>query len=163
VKTIEYNGGLLRFRIPTDWVEEIADEGEDYDVAYYDENDEESGTLALSVLTLESETPVDENTPVELLETFGEVDAQDIECLPNGNAVAHYAEEVEENGEVLLTFHWLLANTVPPRHGRLAAFSYTILADQAEEAPTAATIKMLDDEIRRAHFHAELGALEEVE
>ncbi len=54
-KTIEYRGGLVTFRIPSDWVEEYEADGGG---AFYAEKPD-SGTLRLNVNTLRSPSPID--------------------------------------------------------------------------------------------------------
>lgn len=161
MKTISYSGGLLKFRVPSTWLEEY-DEVEGGTVGAFYEDVEDSGTLELTVLTLEAAVGVDENTATEMLLELGEVDEADVERLPNGNAIAHYAEEGEDDGEGVFVFHWLLANVIPPAHGRIAAFTYTILSSQVEDPAQAETVKMLDHEIRNAHFHPEVGELDDI-
>jgi hypothetical protein len=62
-KTIQYRGGLVTFRIPSDWVEEYEADGGG---AFYPEKPN-SGTLRLNVMTLRSPSPIDARTTEALL------------------------------------------------------------------------------------------------
>jgi hypothetical protein len=55
--------------------------------------------------------------------------------------------------------YWTVANRVPPRHMRLAVFSFTILKWQMTVPQFAALIQLLDDEVRRCEFAKELGVV----
>jgi hypothetical protein len=64
LKTINYRGGVIRFRIPSDWLEEYEDAGG----ATFHKPGEETGTLRVNVIT-------GEGPPEKLLsaDTLGEV------------------------------------------------------------------------------------------
>jgi hypothetical protein len=79
--------------------------------------------------------------------------------LPTGNTVVSYRKSATEDGEQLTIFYWTLANGVPPRHIRLAIFSYTIVERQVADAKVVAELAMLNHEIRAAVFSSSLGVL----
>lgn len=153
MKTIDYRGGLVRFRIPDQWIEEYADVGGG---TFYADNSD-SPTLRLNVLTFESPRAVDENTPSELLSSRAEKTGQSIERLDTGNAVIAYNQRSQEDGHALLVFYWELANAVPPAHCRLAVFSLTILESQQHDPDIVKTIQMVDGEVKSSEFATELG------
>lgn len=150
LKEIEYRGGLLRFRIPSDWMEEY---GQESGGTFYAQK-ADSGTLRLSVLTFRGQAMAEPADLVDALEKWGEP-----ELLPSGNAIVNYRETAEQDERELSISYWQLANAVAPRHIRVAVFSYTILANQLLEPGMREELQLLDDEIRTAVFSAELGVL----
>jgi hypothetical protein len=153
MKTIIYRGGLVRFRIPAQWIEEYEDDGGG---TFY-EDDPDSPTLRINVLTLEAPRIVDTNTPSELLGSRAEKTGQQIVRLDTGNAVIAYNQSAEEDGHPLVIYYWELANAVPPKHGRLAIFSLTILKSQQSDQEITKTIQMVDREVRACEFATDLG------
>ena len=153
MKTINYRGGLVRFRIPAQWIEEYEDDGGG--MFYADAPD--SPTLRLNVLTFRAPRPVDENTPSGLLNSRAEKTGQSIVRLDTGNAVIAYNQRSQEDGHALLIFYWELANAVPPSHGRLAIFSLTILESQQHDPAIIKTIQMVDREVKASELATELG------
>jgi hypothetical protein len=79
--------------------------------------------------------------------------------MPNGNALATAAESSIERGQKVKTFYWFLANPVPPKHARLATFSYTILQEQEQSPGFTRELQALNEEIRAAEFSKEIGSL----
>ena len=149
LKTIDYRGGIVRFRIPESWREEYQDEGGG--IFYAD--DGQSGTLRLNVLTFEGPSIPGREELLHSLKRSGGVP----EWLPSGNAVAHYSSVAEEDGASITVFFWELANGVAPRHLRVAVFSYTLETDEVESPEVQAALALLDAEIRTATFAGELG------
>lgn len=68
----------------------------------------------------------------------------------------HY-KDCEEEGEDLRIYFWQTTNYVPPKHLRVAVFSYTILAGQENEPAIANEIKNISDQISKATFSLEPG------
>lgn len=153
MKTINYRGGLVRFRIPAQWIEEYEDDGGGTFYA----DDPDSPTLRLNVVTFRASRLVDENTPSELLNSRAEKTGQSIVLLDTGNSVIAYNQRFEEDGHNLLIFYWELANAVPPSHGRLAIFSLTILESQQHDPAIIETIQMVDREVKASELATELG------
>lgn len=148
LKTIDYRGGLLRFRIPAAWLEEYEPEGGG--TFYRDEPD--SGTLRLNILTFEGKAKPDKQA---LLNAVAR--SEPPEWLPTGNALVSYREAATGDGEPVMLFHWKLANAAEPKHLRLALFSYTVPQSLADSASVLGEVRLLTDEIRAAQFAAELG------
>jgi hypothetical protein len=153
MKTVRYRGGVVSFRIPADWEEEYEEEGGG--TFYEDEPD--SGTLRLNVLTMQSPDPVDADTAASLVELRVEETSGKAERLPNGNAVLRYQQRTEDEDGPVAVWFWEVAAAVPTDHARYAVFSYTVPAYRAEEAEVAAQVAMLDRELSRCTFAAEVG------
>jgi hypothetical protein len=154
-KTIEYRGGLVSFRIPSDWVEEYEADGGG--VFYADKPD--SGTLRLNVMTLRSPSPIDARATHELLLPRAQSRGLSVRPLPGGNAAISYSEAAAEDGVPLMIHYWEVANAVPPFHARLAAFSYTTLA--SENNGLSDDLEWLDLEIGACTFASDLGVVED--
>jgi hypothetical protein len=83
-------------------------------------------------------------------------DGRKIRMLLNGNAVATYVVQKEEEGQAIAIHYWEIANPLPPRQLRLAIFSYTVLASQDSAANTQAELQLLDSSICEAEFSQEM-------
>ncbi len=95
-KTINYRGGLVRFRIPTDWIEEYEPEGGG--MFYADGPD--TGTLRLNVLTSVREGGGPMEPAAEFLSNLSGLDraATPVIVHSDGNASTSYWEFGEERG-----------------------------------------------------------------
>jgi hypothetical protein len=157
LKTINYRGGLVRFRIPVDWLElyELDGGGEFHD------GDPDSGTLRVNVLTFTHEGSGTDQSAFDFVSSLARTrrPQPDVVLHPNGDASIAYWEFGEEDGIALAFRYWTVANLVPPRHMRLAVFSYTILKWQVTVPQFVAEIQLLDDEVRRCEFAKELGVV----
>jgi hypothetical protein len=152
MKTIRYRGGLVTFRIPASWAEEYQEDGGG---VFYDE-DNDTGTLRLNVLTFTSKTPVTTRTAMSLLEPRREEHQGTLIDLGHGNALLRYTDLAEEDGEPLTIHYWQIANVVPPNHLRLAIFSHTVPTELADD-DVAAEVAMMDEELRACKFAEGLG------
>jgi len=141
----------VTFRIPAHWTEEYEEEGGG--IFYNEDND--SGTLRLNVLTFASKTPVTTRTAMSLLEARRQEYQGTLTDLGNGNALLRYTDVAQEEGESLTSHYWQIANVVPPNHFRLAIFSYTKPTKLADDM--AADLAMMDEELRVCRFAEELG------
>ena len=162
MKTIVYRGGVVTFRIPAHWREEYSD----MDGGTFYENQSDSGTLRLKILTFSVPKKLRTFTASDLLQ----VPANDLKKLgvegstrdrADGNAVFKYEESGFERGEELIVFYWVIANPLPPRHARVATFSYTILAEQRAQEHVRRDLEMLEAEIEAATFYPGLGVVAE--
>lgn len=151
MKTINYRGGVIEFRIPASWNEEYSDT--DGGMFYDDKPD--SGTFRLKVITAKSPSEVTSDSAATILKTLG-LKGQAV-LQPNGNALAHYEESSAESRQEIKIFYWLVANPLPPRHVRIATFSYTILQRKERDAATLWDLQMLEKEILKARFATEVG------
>lgn len=153
LKTIAYRGGIVRFKIPADWVEEYEEDGGG---TFY-QNRPDSGTLRLNILTARAPDDIEGDLSVQTLLCLSDVTPEKITKLANGNAIARWLERTEEQGHKITLYWWYLANTVPPNHVRIASFSYTILTSQEDLDSFKEKIELLDEQIKHAVFHPELG------
>lgn len=151
-KTINYRGGVVTFRIPASWKEEYSDT----DGGTFYEDKPDSGTLRLKLIAAESPSEIASDFATSLLNTLPFVNGQAMR-RPNGNALARYEESSVDRGQKIKTLYWLVANPVPPKHARIATFSYTILQRKEGDPATVRDIQMLEKEILEAHFSTELG------
>lgn len=158
-KTITYRGGVVTFRIPAHWREEYSDMdgGMFYDKRFG------SGTLRLTIITATSPRELHASSSLEMLKPFVKALKAEkgvegsIQERNDGNAVLKYEEAGFERGKELTIFFWVVANPLPPRHARLATFSYTILAKQRDQSRIQRDLQMLESEIEAARFTPELG------
>src|SRR3954462_15733315 len=126
LKVIEYRGGILRFSVPSTWVEEYDANGG----AMFYEIGPETGTLRLNILGFKSNREFGRgDSALSVLSRMHEPGK--VNALPNGNAFAVYFRDAVEEGERLRIYYWELANLCPPRHTRIAIFSFTILESQS--------------------------------
>lgn len=152
LKTISYRGGVVTFQIPSTWIEEYEEQGGG---TFY-EDSPDSGTFRLNVMTFKTPQPSDQERAIEALQT-GDWSNKKISKLNNGNAISHYFQPSEEDGQRLLIVYWEIANPLPPEHVRLAVFSYTILETQKDDPKLMKEIELLDNCIRKAIFSEILG------
>ena len=149
MKTITYRGGIVTFRIPRDWIEEYERDGGG---TFY-RDDPDSSTLRLSTMTMEGKQLADED---DLLAALSDKPAEP-ELLESGHALVTYEQRTEERGEALRMRYWLVAQAVEPRHVRLAIYSHTVLAQDANSPAMIEEVEMLDREIRNASYSPRLG------
>jgi len=147
LKLVNYRGGVVRFSIPSNWLEEYEPEGGG---TFY-ENRSDSGTLRLNVLEFDSPSKSAEEMARTAFPQNG------VELLPSGFPMRHYVKPAKENGEALEIHRWEIAVPVPPRTLRLVCFAHTILAGQQSAPKIATELKLLDESIRAAEFSQETG------
>jgi hypothetical protein len=153
LKTVRFQDGAVAFRIPAHWEEEYEEEngGDFYDP------DEDNGTLRLRLRTFQFEGPIDADRVAGMLQGKAEEYGVAVERLPNGNSLVFYPHDFEEDGELHRMWVWAIGNPVLPRYARLALFTYTVRAEQAEDEEIIGILRLLDGELRRARFAPELG------
>ena len=152
MKTINYRGGVVEFRIPASWKEEYSDT----DGGTFYEDKPDSGTFRLKMLTFQSPSEITRDSAVQILNSLKQVQGK-AECQDNGNALARYEESVVDGGDKIKIFYWTISNLVPPKNARIASFSYTILQSQEHDPKIIQELEMLDREVRAAEFSAEIG------
>ena len=155
LKTINYRGGIVRFRIPTDWAEEYEDTGGGTFYKYGDD----TGTLRLNVLTFRAppDKPVSAQTAAEILVSESRKHRVPVVPLRGGAAMIRLDAPAEENGQQLMIRYWRIAQALPPVDIRLAIFSYTLLAEQFRDPAFAAELDLLDRELSAAELAPVLG------
>lgn len=142
-------GGRLRFNVPAHW-ESASEE----DTGLYFDPDSESA-LQLDVLTYEVQAGAPMPEPETLLQ---EDDAEssaataEVHRLAPHRAAKCYSEQHVEEGMPLVTWHWELAITTPPRRIDMPIFSYTVRSEEAALPETQALIALLHAEILKARL-----------
>ena len=159
MKSILYRGGVVRFRIPTHWVEEYSDiEGG----MFYEDNPD-SGTLRLKVITLSTAKELHARSAQDILEVVVRGLDTSVEgetrSRKDGNAVLRYEEAAFEQGMPLRIVYWVIANPLPPHDARIVTFSFTMLASQRNEESVQRDLETLEEEIDSAIFAPELGVI----
>jgi hypothetical protein len=150
LKTINYRGGVVRFRIPAHWQEEYEDVGGG---TFYAPGGD-TGTLRLNVLTMEGPAgkAVNSETAAEVLEGESQKYGAPIMPLGEGVVMIRYDLPAEERGQPLTMRHWRVAQSLGPNNVRLALFSYTLLAEQWDDASSQEELAMIDREIAAAEL-----------
>lgn len=141
-KKINYRGGVVRFPIPSDWVEEYEPEGGG---TFYADNPD-SGTLRLNVLGFESPNKAAEEMARDAFKQHA------VLCHRSGFAMRRYVWPAEENGETLNIHRWEIAVPVPPHCLRLVLFAYTAVAGQQGDSRIATELQTVDECISAAEF-----------
>src|SRR5690242_9407096 len=102
MKLINYRGGLARFYLPSNWVEEYDQDGR----GTFFEDKPDSGTLRISVMELDE--PRDGLASAETVDdVVAEISATDsIERLPGGVAIAQTRQTVFIDGSEFLHHTW---------------------------------------------------------
>jgi hypothetical protein len=152
LKTIDYRGGIVRFRIPASWKEE---DDEESGGTFYDEED--PGTLRLTVLTITAKGNNPAATTERLLQRRSEDQGVPLQRLDNGNVLIHYRKEIEEEDEPLTIWYWEVLGLLPPRKARLAVFSFTVEREDADDEDIQELVATLNRELERCEFGQELG------
>jgi hypothetical protein len=152
-KEITYRGGIVRFILPTEWVEEYEPQG---GATFYAKRPN-SGILRLNVATLKAPSSVSGRAAQDVLTQLRGIDPTTVESLPSGNALARNVERSNDNGGQITLYWWYLSNPVPPTHLRIAMFSYTVLTSLEKTNETIAELKLLEQSIRSAKFNLSLG------
>jgi hypothetical protein len=147
-KNICYRGGIARFNIPASWKEEYEPSGG----ATFYEDRPDSGTLRLNVLSFSSKgKETGEQMVASLIAKSG------YQALRDGLAIKHYVKPADEDRVALHIYHWEVAVPVEGCSARLAIFTYTILAAQAQDEQVRQEIELLEGCIRDAEFSRAQG------
>lgn len=152
MKVIRYRGGVVVFCIPDTWEEEYGDDGGG--TFYEDEPD--SGTLRLNIITIETASTLGPDAAIHLLQPRAVETECEIETMPGENALIMYSVAAAEDD--LWIWYWEVANPVPPNHARIAIFSYSVPADRKSDVEVLEEVDMIDREIRKCMFAASLGS-----
>ena len=155
LKTIQYRGGIVRFRIPAHWHEEYEEDGGG---TFYAPGDD-TGTLRLEVMTAKAPAgkTVGTSTPAEVLQHESQEYAVPIVPLREGVAMIRFDLPAEEKGQTLMIRYWRIAQVLPPRHIRLVLFSYTLLSEQLVDPSVQSELKLINDQITHAQLAPVLG------
>ena len=155
MKIINYRGGVVRFRIPADWEEEYEEEGGG---TFYAPG-EDTGTFRLYVTTFAAPSgkTLGLNDVQTILAPFADTYRASIQELRPGIAMIRYDLAGADRGTAIKIRYWQVIQLLPPRHGRQALFSYTLLADQFDQPSSIEEMDMLEREVRAAQFALVLG------
>jgi len=160
MKVIVYRGGVVTFRVPAHWREEYSDT--DGGMFYGDYPD--SGTLRLKVSTMTAPKPLQSGSATDVLQVVADgLKNHGVKVTTkgrkDGNAVLKYEEAAVEQDMRLTICYWVVANPLPPRHARVATFSYTILAERRNKRQIQRELEMLEAEIEAATFSPDRGVV----
>jgi len=147
MKTINYRGGVVTFRIPSSWKEEYSDT----DGGTFFEDKPDSGTFRLKIITVRSPSEITHDSALAILEMLKQARGKG-ERMKDGNALAFFEEVTMDRGHKIKIICWILSNPLPPNHARIATFSYTILQSQEADPLIVQTLELLDREIRASVF-----------
>ena len=148
LKSINYRGGIVKFEVPTSWMEEYEPLGG----ATFYEDQPDSGTLRLNVLSLGSNgTMSGEAMVADLIARSGYT------ALHDGLAIRKYVKECNEAGEQLQMTYWEVAIPVEASSVRLAIFSFTILNSQAADPQMQEQMELLARSILSAEYSRAQG------
>jgi len=155
LKTINYRGGIVRFRIPDGWQEEYEDEGGG---TFYAPG-ADTGTFRLYVTTFGAppgKTLSLSDAPDFLL-PFAEKYGVPIQSVRPGVAMIRYDLATSDRGQALKIRYWQVGQVLPPRNVRQALFSYTLLAKQFDQVRFHQEMDLLEREVLAAEFAPVLG------
>jgi hypothetical protein len=157
LKTVIYRGGVLRFRIPSSWVEEYSN----LDGGMFYEDTPDSGTFRVKVITMKAPSEGTDLSALALLSPLAErLGGDNTRVTEIGeNALFRYEESTVERETKIKIFYWMVANPVPPQHVRIVTFSYTVLQSQEHTARTQQELQMLDREIACTEFSKQIGVV----
>ena len=153
MKSIDYRGGLVRFRIPQDWIEGREDDGSGvfYRLGF------DTGVFRVALLTFPPPFPRELPSAYELVHSRAMKRGGTATALPNGNGLLRSVAELVEQGKEITQYYWDVANVVPPDHASVAMFSYTVLKSQVEERGILEDLEMLHIEISNCQFAEAAG------
>jgi hypothetical protein len=152
LKTINYRGGIARFRVPSSWVEEYNPAGGG---TFY-EAGPDTGTLRINVMDFEKpEGGSGSETAQAMLPWLD--GAIEVRQRRDGVAVARSSRKAVEEGERLLIRTWQVGVRVTPQHFRILVFTYTILAEQECEPAMQQELDLLDKQIAEGEYPAVRG------
>jgi hypothetical protein len=153
MKEIKYRGGVVRFFVPKNWIENYETDGG----GMFYEDAPDTGTFRLNLITVMPPTPLKSDAAFDTLSLMNSVKPDSIERLQNGNAITSWVEHSSEQEQAITVYWWHVANPVPPNHIRIANFSYAVLASQESSPTTKTEVQMLANSISNAAFHSTLG------
>ena len=150
MKLINYRGGLARFYLPANWVEEYDQDGR----GTFFEDKPDSGTLRISVMELDE--PRDDLGPADTVDdVIAEVSATDaIERLPGGVAVAQTRQTIFVDGSEMLHHTWHIVIPVGRTHFRIIIFTHAIRALYQFDPHLCQQLAMLNRSIAQGAYPA---------
>ncbi|MBI1190288.1 MAG: hypothetical protein GC200_06360 [Tepidisphaera sp.] len=147
MKLVHYRGQLVIFNVFSHWVQEHERDGTG---VYYDPADE-SVTLRLNVLTMESPRSFDSESAEGVLRSSPAFRDVENVPLPEGQLLASRGvRRAEERGHVIEIASWIVGRAVPPRTVRLASFHATIVPHLSTPERCRDAIKEIAELVRTA-------------
>jgi len=119
-KTINYQGGLVSFKIPENWVEHLEENGGG---TFY-EDTPNSGTLRVNVLTLSNKQA--SGNPLDDLKDGQKKSDQKEYSKDNGDKVLEYVERTKENDIPITIFTFICSHKTTQKEFLVAIFTWTI-------------------------------------
>jgi hypothetical protein len=157
LKTINYRGGVISFRIPRDWVEEYEDSGGG---TFY-KSGGDTGTLRVNVITGEAPPgkPVIVDDLAQLL--MADLESYGATLVQFGESAVMFRYDMPglERGQPLTIRCWGVLQALPPKNFRHVLFTYTLLARQFSYPACIEEMELLDREIAVAQLSPVLGRL----
>lgn len=147
-KEILYRGGIVRFSIPSHWIEEY---GKDGGGTFYAPSDE-AGTLRLNVLSFFTEKDVSLTYPLSVMRARQHQYNGRVVELPDSRFLFMYILNVNEDGDDLTIFYWEIARMLSPRDYNVAVFNFTIATNQKESNSMLDEISSIEEEIKKVVF-----------
>jgi hypothetical protein len=156
LKTISYRNGLLQFRIPDSWKEGADSDGG----GKYSGTEPDAGIFRVSLTTGDAAAGKNVNEIARsVLESYATQYGTTVRDLPSGVSMVAFDKPATENGRELVIRFWYLAHILPPKHLRIADFSYTLAAHQMDDPRFVAERALLDQEVANAQFHSNIGEI----
>jgi|GEM_PF-2808134 hypothetical protein len=145
MKIISYNGGVVSFRLPENWVEEYYPE----EGAVFYRDDNESGTLRLNILSSKPDTDkIIENI------TLG---TDSMLYVEEGYPLKEEIKYINDDGKDILVYLWEVYVPVEDRKQLIILFSYTISASQENDPIIIQELNFVRNTILTAHYSQEKG------
>lgn len=138
-------GEKLSFLIPHEWIE---GKSEEPDTCLYHYPDDDSGWLRVSLVTRRVI-----GDPAEHLQEFFRKKKDYWVEAKTGNLVNNYDKDIEQDGELLHIYYWIVGNYIPPDLVSEAIFSYTIPRGRVNDEGNQDMINVLSQALPRANFH----------
>lgn len=146
MKVISYDGGVVSFRLPDNWIEEYYPEE---DAVFYKNDDNKSGTLRLNVLSIEPDTDkIIENIT---LSTDSKL------FVEEGYPLKEEIKYIDREGQNILVYLWEIYVPVKDSKRRIVLFSYTISASQENDPIIVQELNFVRNTILTAHYSQEKG------
>jgi hypothetical protein len=155
LKTINYRGGVIRFRIPSNWSGEYEEAGGG---TFYKPGDQ-TGTLRVNVIT--GEGPPGKVVTVDRLTELLRDDCKKhgVDSIPLGDSAVMIRFDMpgEERGQPLKNRCWRIFQALPPVSFRHVLITYTLLPEQFDRPEFREEMEMLKHEITAIQFAPVLG------
>ena len=142
-KIVNYRGGLVQFKIPESWTEEI----EETNGGTFYEDSPDSGTLRLEVLTYKNENGLSSEMVKSLIAKNG------YESHGGDLAIQESTDRTEEDGENITIYYWKVGSPFGTNELNIFCFSYTILTSQEAIESFKNEVMFIGSEVKNAIYH----------